>query len=766
MASTVPRTSLRRLRRHLARPTELVGRTRWLFHLLAVLSLLLTVPAALPVAGPAGPAGPALLAWALVAQLAPWTRRYATGRVTPALDALEVTGLAALAVVCPGPSVALATAFPALWSRAVYGTGRQLAGYVTGVCAALVTAMLAGPAVPGHPPLETSVLGALPIVVITTVGARHLARVLFAAERTRERDAALATLGAGLIGVTDAVEIRQRAWAATREICRMTPGLRALVVVEDGPGPLRVSGCAGGFAEEPADLPRTVLPVGPDDGLPRVVPDPASLTEAAGFGADWLCLALPASPGRWMLLGAPEGVPADAVTAIRSMNNQAALALRVSAAHRDLADLALTDPLTGLANRTAFTSALEDAARTPGPGTWVLFLDLDDFKRVNDELGHAAGDQLLRRAAARVVGALRAQDLCARLGGDEFGVLLRDAAEDEAAAIGHRLVELLSAPVRLDGQVVRVGASVGLAALAAGTSGSDAVRAADLAMYAAKGAGKNRVQAFTPDLLETPAPAPAAAELRAALDDGDVVVHYQPVVAADGGRCTAVEALVRWAHPVRGLLGPGAFLDVAEQTGLVVPLGEQVLRQACADVAAWSDGGLPVAVHVNASPSQLASPRFVPLVRACLAEHDLAPERLVVEITESTVLDSAAARSTLTALDALGVGLAVDDFGTGWSALTTLRTYPVDVVKIDRSFVVGAVSETADLAVLEAVTQMARRLGLTTVAEGVEDPAQLRVVQQAGVDAVQGYLHLPAVPADELTAWLARRRVLAVPLPR
>jgi EAL domain-containing protein (putative c-di-GMP-specific phosphodiesterase class I) len=284
------------------------------------------------------------------------------------------------------------------------------------------------------------------------------------------------------------------------------------------------------------------------------------------------------------------------------------------------------------------------------------------------------------------------------------------------------------------------------------------VQHADIAMYAAKAAGKNRVQAFSPTLLDISATAALEAELRKAVDDGQFVVHYQPIVSATDGRCLAVEALVRWAHPTRGLLPPAEFLDVAEHTGVVIPIGEQVLRQACADAARWQDDGAPVALHVNASPSQLAHPHFVTVVRECLAEHALAPKQLIVEITESTVLDSPAVHATVDVLAGLGVGLAVDDFGTGYSALTTLRTLPVDIVKIDKSFVAGAATEVADQAVLEAIAQMADRLGLQTVAEGVECVEQQEFVERAGITAVQGYLHLPPVPAAAFAAWLARER--------
>jgi EAL domain-containing protein (putative c-di-GMP-specific phosphodiesterase class I) len=309
-----------------------------------------------------------------------------------------------------------------------------------------------------------------------------------------------------------------------------------------------------------------------------------------------------------------------------------------------------------------------------------------------------------------------------------------------------------------------VGASVGLARLQPGATGTEVVQQADIAMYAAKAAGKNRVQAFSPALLDVTATAALEAELRKAVDDGQFVVHYQPIISTTDGRCLAVEALVRWTHPMRGLLPPAEFLDVAERTGVVIPIGEQVLRQACADAATWQGGDRGVALHVNASPSQLAHPRFVTVVRECLAEHALAPKQLIIEITESTVLDSPTVQMTVDVLAGLGVGIAVDDFGTGYSALTTLRTLPVDVVKIDKSFVAGAATEVADQAVLEAIAQMADRLGLQTVAEGVEYIEQQEFIQRAGITAVQGYLHQRPVPAEEFAAWLGRERSAQPPI--
>jgi diguanylate cyclase (GGDEF)-like protein len=770
MTSTAASSLWRRVRRLLDHPTEPVELTRRLFFAIALVSLLVSVPGVLV---GTGAASLILLAVSCLALIASWTHRYRSRTGSAVLDVIDVLAATAFALACPMPAVAYGIAFPAMWFRVMYGRTWRVGAYAVGLGAALVTATLAWGLVPGHADTTDAspVMGALPVLGLTFIGARHLALGMLAREQTRGRDSALLALGTGLLGLTDPKAIRDQGWWAVEEICRMTPGLRVAAVADDEEeGFLRVVARAGNFDRDLTRLPRDLLPVGASSQIQEVA-RPGLFGEAAGFTRQWLRMPLPAFPGHStlfpghsMLLGAPDAVPAEAVTALQSLNNQVALALRSSQAHRDLETQARTDALTGLANRTAFTVALDEATREATGRTWVLFLDLDDFKVVNDGRGHAAGDKLLGYVASRMLGALRDQDLCARLGGDEFGVLLRDAEEDQAREIGRRLVELLSAPITLEGRLTQVGASVGLARLQPGATGTEVVQQADIAMYAAKAAGKNRVQAFSPTLLDVSATSALEAELRQAVDDGQFVVHYQPIVSTIDGCCLAVEALVRWAHPMRGLLSPAAFLDVAEHTGVVIPIGEQVLRQACADAATWRDGDREVALHVNASPSQLAHPRFVSVVRECLAEHALAPKRLVIEITESTVLDSPAVHVTLNVLAGLGVGIAVDDFGTGYSALTTLRTLPVDIVKIDKSFVAGAATEVADQAVLEAIAQMADRLGLQTVAEGVENVEQQEFIQRAGITAAQGHLHQRPVPAEEFAAWLARQRSAQPPI--
>ena len=762
-----PAPPRRGVHRHLRRPADLVGQTRQLFFVLAVVPLLVVTPGATAQAHSGWSRTVVLAAGTTLA--VSWTHRYVTGVPRSVLDLADVLAITAFALAAPGPEWVFGVLFPGMYLRAVYGRTAHVAAYAVAMTAGMSLAALAWTALPGRTVANDPaiVFMTLPIIGLTVIGARHLAVALLAREATRERDAALVALGGGLLGLTDPVEIARRAWESVEAICSGTPGMRVLMVDAGGDADLPVLAHCGEVAGAPPALPRTVLAPGADGGseeLGDVIP----LSALAGDGTAWSALPVPSAHGQVVLAGAPGGVPPEVLTALRSVGTLAALALQAVDERRDLEVQARTDALTGLANRSSFAAALDDAVASGIEDVWVLFADLDNFKTVNDALGHAVGDLLLQHVAARVAGTLREQDVCARLGGDEFAALVCGMSEAEAHAVAERLVERLSAPVRLDGRLVQVGASVGLAPLDPGVSGDEAVQRADLAMYAAKSSGKNRVRTFSAALRDTVEGRTLVGELRRAVDEEQFTVHYQPIVAVADGRCTAVEALVRWAHPTRGLLSPAAFLQAAEDSGLIVAIGESVLRRACADAAGWSDRGQPVALHVNVAPAQLADPRFPAVVRECLRESGLAPELLVVEVTESTALDLGAVQCALDALAGLGVLLAVDDFGTGYSALTTLRTLRVDVVKIDRSFVVGAGTEVVDRAVLEAVAEIAGRLGLETVAEGVEDEAQQEFVARAGVTNVQGYLHSRPVPCAELTAWLAdpaRRPVPAALLP-
>jgi diguanylate cyclase (GGDEF)-like protein len=465
--------------------------------------------------------------------------------------------------------------------------------------------------------------------------------------------------------------------------------------------------------------------------------------------------------GRGWLLGR---IGWDETTEIPLMVLMAALmvwhARRRQAALAHVTRLAEIDGLTSLANRGSFnadvSASLEDAS---GQDTTVLFVDLDDFKNVNDVFGHGAGDDLLREVAERLRGATRPGDVCARLGGDEFAVLLRDTDSATGAEVARRIVAAVGVTMKIGDRIARVGASVGVATATA-TSETDLeelVHRADVAMYSAKAGGKGRIQVFEPGLLQVDATHVAfEVQLAAAADNGELVVHYQPILSLPDRRCTAVEALVRWQHPDRGLLFPDSFIQAAEGSGAIGAIGAYVLRRACADAAAWRDThpGTELDVHVNVSALQLDDETFIEHVKQCLADFTLAPDHLVLEVTETVVISSPVAISRLNILAAHGVRIAIDDFGTGYSALTTLRSLPTQIVKIDRSFVAGSMENAMDRAVIEAVVKMAAQMGMRTIAEGVERLEQQRFLEGIGADAVQGFLYLRPTSANEFGAWL------------
>ncbi|GLY95059.1 EAL domain-containing protein [Actinoplanes sp. NBRC 103695] len=424
----------------------------------------------------------------------------------------------------------------------------------------------------------------------------------------------------------------------------------------------------------------------------------------------------------------------------------------------ELEHLAMHDSLTGLANRARFGQILAERLEAHLPAA-VLLIDVDDFKTVNDSMGHALGDQLLYEVAQRLRHSSRAAtDLPARLGGDEFAVLLSgdDAGYAEQAA--GRILEVLSAPFRVGEHQLLAQASVGVALAGPGDSADEVLRNADIAMYAAKDAGKASWIRYEPrmraDLVNH---ARLGSELHNALIRHELFLLYQPVFDLTTGRMSGAEALVRWRHPDRGFISPVDFIPVAERSGLIVPLGKFVLREACTQLARWQAELGPAAIrsiNVNVAARQLRDAGFVDEVWAALRDSGLQPGNLVLEVTESSVLDGRRVRETLEALHAMGISLALDDFGTGQSSLSLLRAFPVDVLKLDKSFVDG-ISEGADrgrLAVAAAVAQLAEYLGLSAVAEGIETEAQANRLREMGYRLGQGFHLARPLPPDEAAA--------------
>ena len=434
---------------------------------------------------------------------------------------------------------------------------------------------------------------------------------------------------------------------------------------------------------------------------------------------------------------------------------------------RRLSHQAFHDALTGLANRAQFTERADEAIarhRDHRTGLGVLFVDLDDFKGVNDSLGHVVGDELLVAAAGRLSTLSRPGDTVARLGGDEFALLIPDVGAAELAVVAGRIAEAFSRPFALAGRSVIVGASIGLATADADVRcAADLLRNADLAMYRAKRRGKGRCEPFERSLHhEALARLELEADLRRALEAMEFTVHYQPIVSLADGRIAGVEALVRWRHPSRGMVAPEAFVGVAEDTGLITAIGRRVLSQACRQVRAWQEripGCAHLSVSVNLSARELRDPGLDAAVTGCLATSGLAARDLILEITESALLeDTEDTLARLARLRALGIRLAIDDFGTGWSSLAYLRRFPVDVLKVDRSFVIGVAGDPDAAALLGAILGLGRTLRLRTVAEGVECEAELRVLERLGCELGQGHHLARPEAAGEVESVLRRRR--------
>ena len=464
---------------------------------------------------------------------------------------------------------------------------------------------------------------------------------------------------------------------------------------------------------------------------------------------------------------------ADDLRLLETLANQAAVALENGQLEQSLAELsrlkeqlryqAYHDPLTGLANRAMFAEQVERQLHELGGGNVVavLFLDLDDFKVVNDTLGHAAGDRLLAAVAERIKSCIRSEDLAARLGGDEFALLLVD--EDglsRANAVAHRIIEALQVSFAIGGQDLVVGGSIGIAVGRDSNQHTDELlRNADVAMYTAKAGGKRRVAVFDPTMHAAIVARHAlSAELARSIGQGELVVHYQPIVELASGRTTAVEALVRWRHPTRGLIGPDAFIGVAEESGVILGLGRWVLAEAARQVAVWdAEGDLDpdFFVSVNLSPLQVQQVEFIDEIESVLESIQLAPHRLVLELTETSMFqDTQATIAKLGALRERGVRIAVDDFGTGYSSLGYLRQFPVDILKIAREFVVPADRDIEEWAFAHAIVALGQTLGLDIVAEGIEAAGQVDRLRELGCEFGQGYHFSRPMSARELATTL------------
>jgi diguanylate cyclase (GGDEF)-like protein/PAS domain S-box-containing protein len=456
----------------------------------------------------------------------------------------------------------------------------------------------------------------------------------------------------------------------------------------------------------------------------------------------------------------------DDLAFLQSVANVLTGALRRLAAERDVRHQALHDPLTQLPNRALLLDRLRIAlARHRRDQRWValLYVDLDDFKGINDSLGHGAGDTLLRSLAPRLSEVLRPSDTLARIGGDEFAVLC-EGLEDvtESAAIAERLLGVLSRPIDVAGVQLRPTGSIGIALAGPGTAieGEDLIRDGGVAMYRAKRAGRGGYEIFDDHMrAETVERVALTHDLRRAIDDGALRLVYQPMVRFGTRSASGFEALVRWTHPERGEIPPSRFIPLAEQHGLIEALGRWVLREALDQVRRWRDDGGALgdmAMSVNVSRVQLSRPGLADEIFEVLAERGLPAEQLVVEVTESAVMeDPAVANATLDALAAAGVRIALDDFGVGQSSLACLRDLPLNALKLDRGFITSLASSRQAAAIVRAVCDMAQTLGFSVVAEGVETVAQSQVVEALGCDLGQGYLYARPTPPEDVPAVVA-----------
>ncbi|MBP1063890.1 diguanylate cyclase (GGDEF)-like protein [Bradyrhizobium japonicum] len=433
-------------------------------------------------------------------------------------------------------------------------------------------------------------------------------------------------------------------------------------------------------------------------------------------------------------------------------------------AQAKISHMARHDALTGLPNRVLFHEQLEQGLRRTGSGDQlaVLCLDLDHFKDINDSLGHPIGDALLKEVGRRLKATVGESDTVARLGGDEFAVVQIGRSEEAAArCLAGRLVEVISAPYEIDDHQIVIGVSIGISLSPQdGSNADELLKNADLALYRAKADGRGTYRFF-----ETGMDARAQArrllemDLRAALQRDEFQPYYQPIRDVASGRVVVFEALLRWNYPQRGLIAPINFIPLAEETGLIVQLGEFVLRSACTDAATWPDD---VDVAVNLSPVQFRNPNLIASVTAALTVSGLPARRLELEITESVLLqNSEATLTTLHELRAMGVRISLDDFGTGYSSLSYLRSFPFDKIKIDRSFVSELATREDSMAIIRAVTGLGRSLGIVTTAEGVENDAQLELLRREGCTQAQGYLFSKPRPASDVALMLERPRLRA-----
>ncbi|ASY62047.1 diguanylate cyclase/phosphodiesterase (GGDEF & EAL domains) with PAS/PAC sensor(s) [Sinorhizobium sojae CCBAU 05684] len=493
----------------------------------------------------------------------------------------------------------------------------------------------------------------------------------------------------------------------------------------------------------------------------------AHVVEPFGFRACWSTPIFSRGRkvlGTFALYSGEAGAPNDQQQELIAMAaHLAGIAIERKRAEDRISFMAHHDAVTGLPNRALFeaeVSGMLESIRGREQWAALAFLDLDNFKLINDNLGHAAGDVLLKAVAGRMRAAVRKTDVVVRVGGDEFIILLNGVPTDRDLVLS-RLEDIRTAialPVQLQGRSLQVTCSMGVACYPShGRTASELLANADLAMYRAKEFGRNNLQVFTAEMAAKAHEKLQLQEaLREAIARDEFILHFQPQMSLASGRIFAAEALLRWQHPQRGLISPATFIPLAEETGLIVPIGDWVLRAACRQAKAWQEAGLPpLIVSVNVSARQFRERNWAARVAAVLAETGLHARYLELELTESLIMqDLAGAIATMHELEAIGVHLAIDDFGTGYSSLSALKRFPVSRLKIDRSFVEDIPSDPDDEAITAGIISLAQKLGLRVIAEGVETEAQVEFLQKSGCDEIQGYFLSPPLSSRDFQALL------------
>jgi diguanylate cyclase (GGDEF)-like protein len=769
-------------------PNSLLARIRWLFLLCSIFNLIALLPLVVfrsPSPVPIRIAG----VFGIAVITIYWIRSYRCARFLSGGYLLETV---ALLVVCGSletPDQALGAIYCGLYFRGLYGSWRSVAPTIIVFGASYFGSQLANPAVRTAPSeaIQQAIgffISASVMALVSSFGGSH--------ERAAIRERALARAGAGLVAATSRDVVAQATMLAVRELLSETPVSRVSVTAGyPGSDEQVVLASEGQHAEKVHGLTvhmnRVPTKYRVAQATRQVVMDTAALTDLEA------ALGVPLHPGMatltplntatasigLLVVESPRQLPAECSDGLETLGAEVALALenvrltedllhdiaQRTALEQELAHRAFHDPLTELPNRALLVERLQHALARTARGLArpaVAFVDLDDFKLINDSLGHKLGDELLATISQRLRAAIRPGDTAARLGGDEFVILLEDIVDAQSAiAVVERLLTRLQAPLMLDGHEVYVGASVGLAfAPAEGALPDDLLRQADVAMYAAKRNGKRRFVVFDASLEDKPLERLALeADLRRAVERDELRLYYQPIVELDRNRLSGVEALVRWQHPTRGLVPPMAFIPLAEANGLIVQIGRWVLREACVQMKTWYEthpGMDPLVVSVNLSARQFLDPTLVQDLERVLHETGLDPAFLRLEITESTAMEAGAGTiATLQALKGLGVQLAIDDFGTGYSSLSYLKRFPVDTLKIDRSFVHGIGLDSQDTAIVKSVIALAQTLDLKVTAEGIETIQQLDELVDLTCDEGQGYLF--AKPQPSLEAAILRR---------